>query len=79
VCLVESLIERDVFDSVDQMQRYLRWLRDGYNSSIGECFDIGQTTGDALYRPEREGIASFYRRSNTSTLSIGLPAGLVPF
>ena len=57
VCLAESLIERDVFDPVDQMQRYLRWLREGYNSSTGECFDIGGTTGDALYRFEREGIA----------------------
>lgn len=57
VCLAESLIECDVFDPADQMRRYLRWLRHGYNSSTGECFDIGRTTRDALDRFERQGIA----------------------
>lgn len=29
LCLAESLIEKRSFDPVDQMERYLRWLRDG--------------------------------------------------
>ena len=57
LCMAESLIECDAFDPVDQMQRYVRWLRDGYNSSTGHCFDIGRTTADALRRFERDGVA----------------------
>jgi ADP-ribosyl-[dinitrogen reductase] hydrolase len=34
------------------MQRYLRWYRDGHLSSTGYCFDIGNTTRDALVRFE---------------------------
>ena len=29
----ESLVEREGFDATDQMRRYLRWWRDGHNSS----------------------------------------------
>ena len=35
--------------------RYLRWFRQGYLSSTGECFDIGGTTRGALVRFERTG------------------------
>ena len=38
------------FDATDQMQRYVRWWREGYMSSTGECFDIGVTTSGALSR-----------------------------
>ena len=34
----------------DQMGRYLAWWRDGYLSSTGECFDIGNTVSSALRR-----------------------------
>ena len=50
LCLATSLIEQRGFDPADQMQRYLRWWHDGYLSSVGYCFDIGQTVGDALRR-----------------------------
>ncbi len=33
----------------------MRWWRDGYLSSNGECFDIGNTTRAALARFERTG------------------------
>ena len=55
LCLATSLIETDGFDPMDQMQRYFRWWREGYMSSIGYCFDIGNTTRDALSRFERTG------------------------
>lgn len=55
LCLATSLIERDDFDPTDQMQRYVRWWRDGYLSSTGRCFDIGNTVWDALARFERDG------------------------
>ncbi len=50
LCLATSLVECGRFDPVDQMQRYVRWWREGYLSSTGECFDIGITTSAALSR-----------------------------
>ena len=50
LCLAASLIERGGFDAKDQMNRYLRWHRDGYLSSTGDCFDIGNTVASALSR-----------------------------
>jgi ADP-ribosyl-[dinitrogen reductase] hydrolase len=55
LCLAESLVERAGFDPVDQLQRYLRWYRDGYLSSTGAFFDIGGATAAALHRFERTG------------------------
>ncbi len=56
LCLATSLLEVDGFNASDQMERYLRWAQDGYLSSTGECFDIGNTVGRALdtYRATRE-------------------------
>jgi ADP-ribosylglycohydrolase len=53
LCLAESLAECGGFDAPDQMERYVRWWRDGYMSSNGRCFDIGNTTSAALSRFER--------------------------
>lgn len=53
LCLAESLVERQGFDPVDQLERYLRWYRQGYLSSTGSCFDIGNTVSAALHRFER--------------------------
>ena len=55
LCLAASLIESGGFDPLDQMKRYVRWFREGYMSSTGECFDIGNTTHDALSHFERFG------------------------
>lgn len=48
LCLAESLIERSGFDPRDQMERYVRWSKEGHLSSIGYCFDIGNTVAQAL-------------------------------
>ncbi len=50
LCLAASLIESGGFDPVDQMRRYLRWRDEGYLSSTGRCFDIGNTVSGALAR-----------------------------
>jgi len=50
LCLAESLVEVGGFDPRDQMERYLRWRQEGYWSSNGRCFDIGNTVRDALHR-----------------------------
>jgi ADP-ribosylglycohydrolase len=57
LCLAESLIERQDFDPIDQLQRYVRWYRDGYLSSTGHCFDIGNTVRQALHLFEQTGRA----------------------
>jgi ADP-ribosyl-[dinitrogen reductase] hydrolase len=58
LCLAESLLERAAFDPVDQLSRYVRWMRDGHHSSTGRCFDIGNTVRSALARFERHGQAN---------------------
>jgi ADP-ribosyl-[dinitrogen reductase] hydrolase len=50
LCLATSLVEQDGFDPGDQMRRYCRWADDGYLSSTGSCFDIGNTVRAALDR-----------------------------
>lgn len=57
MCLAESLLACDGFDPEDQMDRYLRWRREGYWSSNGYCFDIGNTVSAALNNYERTGEA----------------------
>jgi ADP-ribosyl-[dinitrogen reductase] hydrolase len=53
LCLADSLIERRTFDPIDQLERYVRWYREGYLSSRGACFDIGATVRGALVRFEK--------------------------
>jgi len=55
LCLASSLVEKGRFDVEDQMRRYVRWHEDGYWSSTGRCFDIGNATGAALARFRRTG------------------------
>lgn len=55
LCLAESLVERGGHDPVDQLRRYVRWMKDGYLSSNGRCFDIGMTTRMQLARFIRTG------------------------
>ncbi len=55
LCLAESLIEKQGFDAADQMDRYLRWYRQGYLSSNNKCFDVGGTVSRSLQRYERSG------------------------
>ena len=50
LCLADSLITCKVFDARDQMDRYVRWWKEGYLSSNGRCFDIGGTVSQALRR-----------------------------
>lgn len=55
LCSAVSLCARGGFDPEDQLQRFLRWFREGYLSSTGRCFDIGNRTLEALLRYERSG------------------------
>jgi ADP-ribosyl-[dinitrogen reductase] hydrolase len=55
LCLAASLIECSGFDALDQMKRYQKWYREGYMSSRNHCFDIGNTTREAIERFEQTG------------------------
>jgi ADP-ribosyl-[dinitrogen reductase] hydrolase len=55
LCLAASLVGRGGFDAADQMQRYCRWMDEGYLSATGECFDIGMTVSAALRRFQATG------------------------
>ena len=55
LCLATSLVERGGFDADDQMRRYCRWQDEGYLSSNGVCFDIGNTVASALNSYRRDG------------------------
>jgi len=48
LCLAASLVETKQFDPLDQLERYRRWCDEGYMSSNGKCFDIGNTVSHAL-------------------------------
>ena len=48
LCLAESLLAQNGFDAKDQMDKYLKWCKEGYMSSTGHCFDIGRTVSSAL-------------------------------
>jgi len=58
LCLAESLLEKNGFDPVDQMQRYVKWRLTGHLSSNGRSFDIGNTVLDALIQFEETGEPS---------------------
>jgi len=55
LCLGTSLIKCGGFDPADQMERYCRWQGEGYLSSNGLCFDIGNTVSGALRRFRKSG------------------------
>jgi ADP-ribosyl-[dinitrogen reductase] hydrolase len=48
LCLADSLLACGEFNSIDQLERYVRWFRSGYRSSIGKAFDVGDLTRQAL-------------------------------
>ncbi len=55
LCLGQSLLDCNGFNPIDQMGKYLKWYNNGYMSSNGRCFDIGNTVSTALSKYERTG------------------------
>jgi ADP-ribosylglycohydrolase len=51
LCLMENLIERG--DEAALMKKFSEYLRHGYWTPYGDCFDIGGTTARAIARFER--------------------------
>ncbi len=50
LCLADSLIRKQGFDAIDQMQQYCKWWKHGHFSVNGDCFDIGNTVSSALQK-----------------------------
>jgi|GEM_PF-226239 len=50
LCLAASLIACNGMDAKDQMDRYLRWVNEGYMSCAGKALGIGQTVLRSLVR-----------------------------
>lgn len=48
LCLADSLLEENGYNSYDVMDRYLAWRVEGYRSSTGKCFDIGNQVSTSL-------------------------------
>lgn len=49
LCLAQSLVDcKGKFVLEDQIKKYVAWFENGYMSSNGECFDIGNNTRIAL-------------------------------
>lgn len=48
LCLAESLLARGDFDPRDQVQRYVRWQREGHLSATGQCLGITASVAKAL-------------------------------
>lgn len=55
LCLAASIIEKETIDSEDIMNKFCDWMDNGYMSSNGRCFDIGNTTKQALKRYQKFG------------------------
>ena len=66
LCLAASLTEGNGCNPNDQMERYCRWMDEGYLSSTGRCFDIGSTTFSALRRYQLSGIPNSGATTPTS-------------
>ncbi len=75
LCLAETLIEKGEYDPIDFGNRLVRWVDEGYNSSLPKCFDIGQTTLRAIgaYRrfgPEACGVTGEWAGGNGSIMRL---------
>jgi ADP-ribosyl-[dinitrogen reductase] hydrolase len=48
LCLADSILTKKGYDSYDVMDRYANWQANGYRSSTGVCFDIGNQVSSAI-------------------------------
>jgi len=56
LCILDSINRTHTFDLKSQMLNFRKWWHDGFMSSTGFCFDIGNTTKKALARFEKENV-----------------------
>lgn len=66
LCLADSILEKQGYDSYDVMERYTRWRDEGYRSSTGVCFDIGTQVSAAVNRYKEQPTVSVNEQRTTS-------------
>ncbi len=69
LCIAQSLVDMKGFDPIDQLRKFVRWKDEGYMSSIGKCFDSGETTMNAIEEFRRTGEP--YRNPPTDPKRVG--------
>lgn len=62
LCLAQSLIRVGGFDPVDQLERYIQWLTNGYMSCTGKAVGVGKTVLRALM--------NYHRTNNARSLLV---------
>ena len=77
LALADNLVINRGFDAPDLMTRFTAWWREGTYSCTGACFDIGQTTAEALKRFARSG-QPFAGSTNPRTAGNGSLMRLAP-
>lgn len=84
LCLAESLLECEGFHIENQMNKYMKWMQEGYLSSTGACFDIGNTVLMALNKYTKtnnllSGPSNKYSAGNGSIMRLAPVALLYSF
>lgn len=49
LCIADSIVEKRALDLHDHLLKFIKWRQEGYMSSTGRAFDIGNQTQEALY------------------------------
>lgn len=80
LCIGKSLIDRGGFDPPDVMQKFWLWVEQGYMSSNGRMFDIGDTTSEALCwnRKTGQSLAGMAMSTDNKMLGNGSIMRLAP-
>ncbi|MGH8149711.1 MAG: ADP-ribosylglycohydrolase family protein [Steroidobacteraceae bacterium] len=83
LCLADSLLACGGFDARDQVQRYVRWQREGYLSATGCCVGISRGVAQALaaaqWRRQRFAGSHEPRQLDPEPLSRVAPAVMMSF
>ncbi len=72
LCLGLSLVEKEGFDAVDQIEKYKKWFLEGYCTSTGRTIGVGQTIMRALlnYQPGGDPYAAVNTRHSEGNGSL---------
>lgn len=65
LCLAKSLIDKNGFYPIDQMNKYLMWYREGYMCTRKRCFDIGNATRNSIYAFEQSDRSIPYTKTGS--------------
>jgi ADP-ribosyl-[dinitrogen reductase] hydrolase len=58
LCLADSILDKQGYDSYDVMERYAKWRDEGYRSSTGKCFDIGNQVSSAISQYKEQPVVT---------------------